>query len=154
MGRDREIAGLILLFRYKLCSSKGTSSRYFTTIRGRFVLDTARVKALGWLEKKNQKRKMTKHDFHHFQVRHFNNVFEQSWCHCRVGCIHQRGDLTVFSTRRIHHQVKYWRLNANTCIVAAILFSGHPYIGRHCRASLIKIHTHVLILTLTLFSLL
>ena len=23
-------------------------------------------------------------------------------------------------TRRIHHQVKYWRLNANTCIVAAI----------------------------------
>ena len=52
----------------------------FTAIRGRFVLDTARVKALGWLEKKkkNQKRRMTKHDFHHFQVRHFNNVFEQS----------------------------------------------------------------------------
>ena len=59
----------------------------FTAIRGRFVLGTARVKALGWLEKKkkNQKRKMTKHDFHHFQVRHFNNVFEQFWCHCRVG---------------------------------------------------------------------
>ena len=37
-------------------------------------------------------------------------------------------------TRRIHHQVKYQRLNANTCIVAAILFSGHPYIGRHYRA--------------------
>ena len=35
---------------------------------------------------------------------------------------------------RIHHQVKYQRLNANTCIVAAILFSGHPYIGRHYRA--------------------
>ena len=50
----------------------------FTAIRGRFVLGTARVKVLGWLEKKkkNQKRKMTKHDFHHFQVRHFNNVFE------------------------------------------------------------------------------
>ena len=38
----------------------------------------------------------------------------------------------------IHHQVKYWRLNANTSIVAAILFSGHPYIGRHYRASLIN----------------
>ena len=49
----------------------------FTAIRGRFVLGTARVKALGWLEKKkkkHQKRKMTKDDFHHFQVRHFNNV--------------------------------------------------------------------------------
>ena len=32
-------------------------------------------------------------------------------------------------TCRIHHQVKYQRLNANTYIVAAILFSGHPYIG-------------------------
>ena len=28
---------------------------------------------------------MTKLDFHHFQVRHFNNVFDQSWCHCIVG---------------------------------------------------------------------
>ena len=33
-------------------SSKGTSSRNFTAIRGRFVLGTARVKALGWLKKK------------------------------------------------------------------------------------------------------
>ena len=74
-------------------SSKGTSSRNFTAIRGRFILGTARVKALGWLETEEeeevkQKRKMTKHDFHHFQVRHFNNVFEQSWCHCRVGATH------------------------------------------------------------------
>ena len=47
-------------------------------IRGRFVLGTARVKALGWLKKKERKknRKMTKLDFHHFQVRHFNNIFE------------------------------------------------------------------------------
>ena len=79
---------------------------------------------------------MTKHDFHHFQVRHFNNVFEQSWCHCRVGATSARRS-NCLQTRRIHHQVKYWRLNANTCIVAAILFSGHPYIGRHYRASLI-----------------
>ena len=28
--------------------------------------------------KKKKNRKMTKLDFHHFQVRHFNNVFEQS----------------------------------------------------------------------------
>ena len=34
-------------------------------------------------------------------------------------------------------QVKYQRLNANTYIVATILFSGHPYIGRHYRATLI-----------------
>ena len=53
-GRDREIAGLILLFRSKL-SSKGTSSRNFTAIRGRFVLGTARVKALGWLKKERRK---------------------------------------------------------------------------------------------------
>ena len=28
--------------------------------------------------KKKKNRKMTKLDFHHFQVRHFNNIFEQS----------------------------------------------------------------------------
>ena len=39
-GRDREIAGLILLFR--------------TAIRGCFVLGTARVKALGCLKKKKK----------------------------------------------------------------------------------------------------
>ena len=46
-------------------------------------------------------------------------------------------------TCRIHHQVKYWRLDANTSIVAAILFSGHPYIGRHYRASLIIAPSHM-----------
>ena len=79
---------------------------------------------------------MTKLDFHHFQVRHFNNFFEQSWCHCWVGAT-PASRSNCLQTRRIHHQVKYRRLNANTCIVAAILFSGHPYIGRHYRASLI-----------------
>ena len=79
---------------------------------------------------------MTKLDFHHFQVRHFNNVFKQSWCHCRVGAT-PASRSSCLQTRRIHHQVKYRRLNANTCIVAAILFSGHPYIGRHYRATLI-----------------
>ena len=80
---------------------------------------------------------MTKLDFHHFQVHHFNNVFEQSWCHCRVGAT-PASRSNCLQTRRINHQVKYRRLNANTCIVAAILFSGHPYIGRHYRATLIK----------------
>ena len=47
-------------------------------IRGCFVLGTARVKALGCLKKKNMKRKMTRLDFHRFQVRHSNNVYEQS----------------------------------------------------------------------------
>ena len=112
--------------------------RNFTAIRGRFVLGTARFKALGWLEKKKERKKkrMTKLDFHHFQVRHFSNVFEQSGCHCRVGATSARRS-NCLQTRRIHHQVKYRRLNANTCIVAAILFSGHPYIGRHYRATLI-----------------
>ena len=64
------------------------------------------------------------------------NVFEQSLCHCRVGATPARIS-NCLQTRRIHHQVKYRRLNANTCIVAAILFSGHPYIGRHYRAALI-----------------
>ena len=58
----------------------------------------------------------------------WTNVFEQSWCHCRVGATPARRS-NCLQTRRIHHQVKYWRLNANTCIVAGILFSGHPYIG-------------------------
>ena len=73
----------------------------------------------------------------HFQVCHSNNVFELSWCHCRVGatpasrsnCLQTRRIIDIYG--RIHHQVKYRCLNANTCIVAAILFSGHPYIGRH-----------------------
>ena len=75
---------------------------------------------------------MTKLDFHHFQVRHFNNVLEQSWCHCGVGATPARRSNCI-QTRRIHHQVKYRRLNANTCVVAAILFSGHPF-----RASLTR----------------
>ena len=79
---------------------------------------------------------MTKLDFHHFHVRHFNNVFEQSWCHCRVGAT-PASRSNCLQTCRIHHQVKYRRKDANTCIEAAILFSGHPYIGRHYRATLI-----------------
>ena len=71
-----------------------------------------------------------------FHVRHFNNVFEQSWCHCRVGAT-PASRSNCLQTCRIHHQVKYRRKNANTCIEAAILFSGHPYIGRHYRATLI-----------------
>ena len=90
---------------------------------------------------------MTKLDFHHFQVPHFDNVFELSWCHCRVGATPARRS-NCLQTRRIHHQVKYRRLNANTCIVAAILFSGHPYIGRHYRAILIILeHYHWLSVT-------
>ena len=62
----------------------------FTAIRGRFVLGTAQVKALGWLEKKNQKRKMTKHDFttSRFVTRHF--VF------CVVICLLQYSDVAKY----------------------------------------------------------
>ena len=43
--------------------------------RGCFGLGTAHVKALGALMKKKKKTKMTKLDFHRFQVRHFSNNF-------------------------------------------------------------------------------
>ena len=63
-----------------------TSIATAKAIRGRFF---ARVKALGWLKKK-------KLDFHHFQVRHFNNDFEQSWCRCRVGAtVFRRAEFTT-----------------------------------------------------------
>ena len=64
----------------------------FTAIRGRFVLGTARVKALGWLEKNNQKRKTI------FTTSRFVTLTTFS---SNLGAIvelgqHQRGDLTVF----------------------------------------------------------
>ena len=69
----------------------------FTTVRGCFVLGTARVKALGVLkkeERKKKKKKMTKLDFHRFQVRHFSNVLEQSQCYIELGQ-RQRADISV-----------------------------------------------------------
>ena len=66
----------------------------FTTVRGCFGLGTARVKVLGeWKERK--KTKMTKLDFHRFQVRHFSNNFEPSPFYCKVGQ-RQRADLSVY----------------------------------------------------------
>ena len=68
-GRDREIAGLIKTkFKRHILEE-------FHDYSWAFVLGTARDKALGWLEKK-KKRKMTKLDFHHFQVCHFKSAFE------------------------------------------------------------------------------
>ena len=65
------------------------------TVRGCFGLATARVKALGELKKERKKKtKMTKLDFHRFQVRHFSNNFEQSPCYCKMGQ-RQRADLSV-----------------------------------------------------------
>ena len=46
-------------------------------IRGCFVLGTTRIKALGWLKKEEEKED-DETQFHHFQVRHSNNVYEQS----------------------------------------------------------------------------
>ena len=57
---------------------------------------------------------MAKLDFHHFQVRHFNNIFEQSLCHCRVGAT-SASRSNYLQTRRMHHQVKYRCLNAHCC---------------------------------------
>ena len=64
---------------------------------GCFGLGTARVKALGELKKERKKPKMTKLDFHRFQVRYFSNNFEQSPCYCKIGQ-RQRADLSVFGS--------------------------------------------------------
>ena len=53
---------------------KGTCQENFTTVCGCFGLDTARVKALGELKKERKKTKMTKVDFHRFQVHHFSKI--------------------------------------------------------------------------------
>ena len=45
-------------------------------------------------EERKKKTKMTKLDFHRFQVRHFSNNFEQSPCYCKMGQ-RQRADLSV-----------------------------------------------------------
>ena len=66
------------------------------TVRGCFSLGTARVKALGKLKKERKKKtKMTKLDFHRFQVRHFSNNFEPSSCYCKIGQ-RQRAELSVY----------------------------------------------------------
>ena len=43
----------------------------------------------------NEKTKMTKLDFHRFQVRHFSNNFQLSPGYCKMGQ-RQRVDLSVF----------------------------------------------------------
>ena len=45
-------------------------------------------------EERKKKTKMTKLDFHRFQVRHFSNNFEQSPGYCKMGQ-RQRADLSV-----------------------------------------------------------
>ena len=68
------------------------------TVRECFGLGTARVKALGALKKEEERKKktkMTKLNFHRFQVRHFSNNFEQFSCYCKMGQ-RQIADLSVF----------------------------------------------------------
>ena len=45
----------------------------------------SRKGAIGELKKERKKTKMTKVDFHRFQVRHLSNNFEQSPCYCKMG---------------------------------------------------------------------
>ena len=40
-------------------------------------------------------RRISRLDFHRFQVRHFSDHFEQSPCYCKMGQ-RQRADLSVF----------------------------------------------------------
>ena len=41
-------------------------------------------------EERKKKTKMTKLDFHRFQVRHFSNNFERSPCYCKAAFTRQR----------------------------------------------------------------
>ena len=68
-------------------------------------------------------------EFHRFLVRHVSNIFELSLAIARNGATPESRFIMCLAYK-IYHQVKYQRLNANTCIVAAILFSAHPYIDR------------------------
>ena len=89
------------------------------------------------VEERKKKTKMTKLDFHRFQVRHFSNNFEQSPCYCKMGATPESRSKCL-KTYKIQHQAKYQRLNANTLYVATILFSRSSlYTGSHYRASLI-----------------
>ena len=63
--------------------------------------------------------KMTKLEFHRFPVYHFSNIFNTLIVLWRVGATSDSRSKCL-QTRRINHQVKYWHLNANTSIVAAI----------------------------------
>ena len=88
-------------------------------------------------KERKKKTKMTKHDFHLFQVRHFNDHFEQSPCCCKMGQ-HQKADISVFggikfTTRR---NITVWTLIH--CMQLPFCFLGHPYIGSHYRASLTR----------------
>ena len=80
-------------------------------------------------ERKKKKTKMTTPEFHRFLVRHVSNIFELSLAIARNGATPESRFIMCLAYK-IYHQVKYQRLNANTCIVAAILFSAHPYIDR------------------------
>ena len=76
-------------------SSKGTCQENFTTVRECFGLGIARVKALGALKKRKKKMKMTKLDFHRFQVRHLSDNFVRSPFYFKIGQ-RQKADLSVF----------------------------------------------------------
>ena len=58
------------------------------TIRGCLGQHMNCVRALGALKKEEEeerRKKMTKLDFHRFQVRHFNEHYEQSYDYCEDG---------------------------------------------------------------------
>ena len=92
------------------------------------MLGNACVKALDALKKERKKerkkKKMTKPDFHRFLARYFSNIFEPSYGSCEDGATPESKSKCLWAYK-INHRGKYQRLNgmnANTCIVAAILF--------------------------------
>ena len=64
------------------------------TIRGCLVQHITCVRTLG-APKKKEETKMTKLDFHRFQVRHFSNTFEHCCAAVELGQ-RQRADISLF----------------------------------------------------------
>ena len=73
-------------------------------------------------ERKKKKTKMTKLDFHRFQVRHFSSNFEQTYGYCEDGAMPESRSKCPWTFKN-HHEAKYQHVDANTLYVAAILFS-------------------------------
>ena len=72
-------------------------------------------------ERRRKKKKMTKPDFHRFLARYLSNIFKPSYGSFEDGATPESKSKCLWAYK-INHRGKYQRLNANTCIVAAILF--------------------------------
>ena len=83
-----------------------------------------------------KKTKMTKLDFHRFQVRHFSNTFEHCCAAVELGQ-RQRADISLFIATYNSPTGEISAFERIHALQPPFCFLGHPYIGRHYRVSLI-----------------